>query len=76
VSKITLLNVATPATAATLVVDDPAKPPGPATVKAMVSVEPVPLVMVLPKASSTDTLKVVRAVPAVPVAGGSGVKAR
>ena len=47
------------------------KPPGPlATDRETVSVEPAPLVITLPLLSSMATLKVVRADPAVPVAGG------
>ena len=40
----------------------------------MESAESAPVVTTLPYWSSTDTTKVVRAVPAVPVAGGSVVK--
>ena len=39
----------------------------------MVSVEPVPEVTTLPKLSSTETPKLARADPAVPVVGGSGL---
>jgi hypothetical protein len=42
--------------------------------KVMSSVEPAPVVTVFPNWSSTETLKLVSAVPAVPVAGGSVVK--
>ena len=66
------LTVAIPATAGTLVyvVDAELKVPGPeATDNVMLSVELVPVVMTLPLASSTATLKFVNADPAVPVSG-------
>ena len=69
--KSTLVKVATPPTAVTESV-----PPKPhVDVRVIESVAPVlPAVSTLPFASSTDTAKLVRAVPATPVAGGSVVK--
>jgi hypothetical protein len=68
---VTALKVATPPTAATESV--PVKVQ--VEVRAIVSVEPVPVVTTFPYWSSTETAKLVSAVPAVAVAGGSTVKA-
>ena len=65
--------MATPLTATTLVYVAGAelKLPGPEAMDSVTeSVEPVPEVMTLPLTSSMATLTVLRAVPAVPVAGG------
>ena len=63
-SRTRLLNVATPLTAATLVVLPAVNPPGPLAT-AIVTVD-VLLVTTLPNASSTATFVELSAVPAVP----------
>jgi len=70
-SIVAALNVATPAKAAA----ERVPPSLQADVSDTVSVAPMPDVMTTPLLSSTETAKVVRAVPAAAVAGGSGVKA-
>ena len=62
-----LLNVATPLTAATLVVLPAVNPPGPLAT-AIVTLD-VSLVTTLPNASSTASCTVPSACPAVPVVG-------
>ena len=69
--KSTLVKVATPPTAVT----ESVPPKVQDEVRVIESVAPaLPAVSTLPFASSTDTAKLVRAVPATPVAGGSVVK--
>ncbi len=67
---VAVLKVATPPTAAT----ESVPPRVHDEVRAIVSVDPVPVVITLPLAFSTETAKLASAAPAVVVAGGSTVK--
>jgi hypothetical protein len=67
---VTALKVATPPAAVTESVPPRVQP----EVRAMVSPDPAPVVTTLPYWSSTETAKLVKAVPAVAVVGGSTVK--